>query len=118
MSGKREQRRSYRVPTPESEALCCFEGPPTPLRVLDISLGGVCVDADGMVPVGTPAYLAIFMPGRGTIRVAARVVHVEDRKHTMGMAFDELSAHGEDLIHDWVTDTLAARRFWGAAPML
>jgi len=109
----REQRRSYRVDTSGTEAVCDMSvGRDYVAQRYDVdnlSSGGALLSSGRLVPIGQAMRVILMPPGSTFIEANARVVrhHAED---ALAIAFDELTADADDAIQGIVADTIL--RYW------
>jgi len=83
----------------------------------DISLGGLYVNTDQLLPIGTIVKVDIFPKGAiEPLALQAHVVHVEDNKDPsarfgMGLEFIELTSEQEDELKDFLTSAIISARY-------
>src|SRR5262245_36655536 len=111
MAGSSSRAERRRHPRTEVAASCKVFSPARHLgtyRVCDLSAGGACLIGDLPLPRGSTLQLLLQLPRRPALGIAARVIrsHRADRGRRFAVAFLDLEAEQEDLIHQGIVAEL------------
>jgi CheY-like chemotaxis protein len=75
---------------------------------LDMSFGGLFVQASGVLPVGTAAHVTLHVPSGPPISLVARVLRVAGTD-SMGMQFESLTPAQSKGLQDFLLPVIAAK---------
>jgi CheY-like chemotaxis protein len=77
-------------------------------KTLDMSIGGMFVQASGVLPVGAVAQVKIQVSSGPPISLPARVLRISD-EDCMGMQFDNLNSHQGSAVQDFLLPLILAK---------